>query len=67
MQLADFRFDLPAELIAQRPLDERADSRLLTVLRAEPAFAHRMFRDLPSLLRPRDVLVVNDTQVIKAR
>ena len=66
MQLADFRFELPDELIAQRPLTRRSDSRLLTI-RADGRFEHRAFRDIAALLQPGDVLVVNDTQVIKAR
>lgn len=66
MQLADFDFVLPDELIAQEPLAERDASRLLHVP-ASGAFAHRAVRELPSLLRPNDLLVFNDARVIPAR
>jgi S-adenosylmethionine:tRNA ribosyltransferase-isomerase len=61
----DFDFELPAELIAQHPLPERSASRLLDG--REPVPADRGFRDLPQLLEPGDLLVFNDTRVIKAR
>ena len=67
MKRSDFHFDLPAELIAQRPLPRRSDSRLLALARAGGAIADRAFRDLPALLRPGDLLVFNDTRVIPAR
>jgi S-adenosylmethionine:tRNA ribosyltransferase-isomerase len=63
--LADFDFVLPPELIAQHPLAERSASRLLDGREAEPV--DRIFRDLPGLLRAGDLLVFNDTRVIKAR
>jgi S-adenosylmethionine:tRNA ribosyltransferase-isomerase len=63
--LADFDFDLPPELIAQHPLPERSASRLLDGRGDIPA--DRVFRDLPALLAPGDLLVFNDTKVIKAR
>ncbi len=63
--LDDFDFDLPAALIAQHPAAERSASRLLDGRQALPA--HHVFRELPSLLEPGDLLVFNDTQVIKAR
>lgn len=63
--LSDFDFALPPELIAQHPAAERSASRLLDGLGAEPA--DRVFRELPTLLRPGDLLVFNDTKVIKAR
>jgi S-adenosylmethionine:tRNA ribosyltransferase-isomerase len=63
--LADFDFDLPPELIAQHPAPERSASRLLDGRGAAPA--DRIFRELPSLLAPGDLLVFNDTRVIKAR
>ena len=66
MQRSDFSFDLPAELIAQVPLPERAASRLLH-LDAAGAIADRRFRDLADLLHPGDLLVLNDTRVIPAR
>jgi S-adenosylmethionine:tRNA ribosyltransferase-isomerase len=63
----DFDFELPDELIAQRPLAERAASRLLVLERRAGAPVDRQFVDLPSLLRPDDLLVFNDTRVIPAR
>jgi S-adenosylmethionine:tRNA ribosyltransferase-isomerase len=66
MQVTDFDFDLPDELIAQFPPAVRGGSRLLHVA-ASGALADRLFRDLPALLRPDDLLVMNDTRVIKAR
>lgn len=66
MKVADFDFDLPDELIAQLPPAVRGGSRLLHV-NALGTLADRWFRDLPSLLRPNDLLVMNDTRVIKAR
>ena len=65
LRLADFDYTLPPELIAQHPAAERSASRLLDG-RAEP-FADRVFRELPALLNPGDLLVFNDTQVIPAR
>ncbi|NUZ04317.1 tRNA preQ1(34) S-adenosylmethionine ribosyltransferase-isomerase QueA [Piscinibacter koreensis] len=65
LTLSDFDFDLPPELIAQQPAAERTASRLLDGRGAEPV--DRRFRDLPGLLRTGDLLVVNDTRVIKAR
>src|SRR5919106_6156325 len=67
MRLEDFDFELPDELIAQAPLPERDASRLLVLDRRSGATAHRRFRDLPLLLRPGDLLVLNDTRVIPAR
>jgi S-adenosylmethionine:tRNA ribosyltransferase-isomerase len=64
--LSDFAFDLPAELIAQAPLPERSASRLL-VLEPQAGPQDRSMRDFPSLLRPDDLLVFNDTRVIAAR
>ena len=63
--LSDFDFDLPPELIAQHPSTERSASRLLDGRGDAPV--DRIFRDLPTLLAPGDLLVFNDTQVIKAR
>ncbi|MEQ1591805.1 MAG: tRNA preQ1(34) S-adenosylmethionine ribosyltransferase-isomerase QueA [Thiobacillaceae bacterium] len=65
MRVADFDFDLPDELIAQFPPAERGGSRLLHV--ADGNLHDRQFRDFPALLRPNDLLVLNDTRVIKAR
>jgi S-adenosylmethionine:tRNA ribosyltransferase-isomerase len=63
--LADFDFTLPGELIAQHPAPERSASRLLDGRGAVPV--DRVFRELPALLDPGDLLVFNDTRVIKAR
>ncbi|HMQ13139.1 MAG TPA: S-adenosylmethionine:tRNA ribosyltransferase-isomerase, partial [Candidatus Competibacter phosphatis] len=67
MRRQDFRFDLPPELIAQHPPTRRGDSRLLALDGATGVLADRMFRELPDLLRPGDLLVFNDTRVIPAR
>ena len=63
--LGDFDFALPPELIAQHPATERSASRLLDGTAKPPA--DRVFRELPTLLRAGDLLVFNDTQVVKAR
>ena len=65
LTLADFDFELPPELIAQHPAAERSASRLLDG--TGPVPADRVFRELPALLEPGDLLVFNDTRVIKAR
>src|SRR3984957_18576380 len=67
MQRTDFRFELPKELIAQRPSEVRSGSRLLTLDGPTGAFADRQFRDFPALLDRKDLLVFNDTRVIPAR
>ena len=67
MQLSDFAFDLPPELIAQAPLPERSASRLLVMGRVDGAPRDLTMRELPSLLQPGDLLVLNDTRVIAAR
>ena len=67
MKLSDFDYALPPELIAQQPATARTASRLLHLDGATGAYVDRMFGDLPSLLAPNDVLVFNDTKVIKAR
>jgi len=66
MQIADFDFDLPDDLIAQFPPAVRGGSRLLHV-EASGTLHDRWFSELPTLLRPDDLLVMNDTRVIKAR
>lgn len=66
-QLDDFAYDLPAELIAQEPSNVRHESRLMFVDRQNRKISHKQFSDLPELLTPGDVLVVNDTRVIPAR
>jgi S-adenosylmethionine:tRNA ribosyltransferase-isomerase len=67
LPLADFDFALPPERIAQEPLAERDAARLLVLERASGARSHRHVRDLPELLRPADLLVVNATRVEPAR
>ena len=67
MKKSDFWFDLPPELIAQTPLAERTDSRLLLLDKESGETAHAHFRDLPGFLRPGDRLVLNDTKVLPAR
>lgn len=66
-QISDYDYTLPRELIAQHPLSVRSDARLMVVDRAQQTIEHHHVRDLPELLRPRDLLVVNDTRVIPAR
>ncbi len=66
MRVADFDFELPESLIAQSPLATRDASRLLIVPR-EGELLHRTIRDLPTFVRPGDLLVVNDARVIPAR
>lgn len=67
MNVADFDFPLPDDLIAQDPPAERGRSRLLALDRATGAVSHHTFAELPSLLRAGDLLVVNDTRVFPAR
>jgi S-adenosylmethionine:tRNA ribosyltransferase-isomerase len=67
MNLADFQYRLPRNLIAQYPSRERDQSRLMVVDRDTGSLEHRTFRDLPEYLNEGDALVVNDTRVIKAK
>lgn len=67
MNVKDFNYDLPQELIAQDPLEDRASSRLLVLDKATGAIEHKVFRDILSYLRTGDCLVINDTKVIPAR
>ncbi len=67
MQLSDFNFDLPPDLIAQRPLVERTQSRLLCLNGAMGEWRDQQFAQLPALLNKDDLLVFNDTRVIPAR
>jgi len=67
MRLSDFDYELPPELIAQAPLPERARSRLLVVDGRDSCYEDRTFAELPELLEPGDLLVINDTRVIPAR
>jgi S-adenosylmethionine:tRNA ribosyltransferase-isomerase len=66
MQLSDFSFDLPDELIARYPLEQRSASRLLH-LDAEGQYHDHQFTDILDLLNEGDLLVLNDTKVMKAR
>jgi S-adenosylmethionine:tRNA ribosyltransferase-isomerase len=67
MQASEFDYSLPQELIAQYPTEERGASRLLVVDSASKSLTDSLFADLPTLLRPGDLLVFNDTRVIRAR
>jgi S-adenosylmethionine:tRNA ribosyltransferase-isomerase len=67
MYLDECDYELPADLIAQRPAPARDRARLLVVDRARQTITHAQVRDLPTLLTPQDVLVVNDTKVFPAR
>ncbi|MDA8441694.1 MAG: tRNA preQ1(34) S-adenosylmethionine ribosyltransferase-isomerase QueA [Peptococcaceae bacterium] len=67
MQLSDFDFDLPTELIAQYPVEPRDASRLMVVDRSAPEFIHARFSDIVDYLRSGDVLVLNNTRVLPAR
>ncbi|MCU0466562.1 MAG: tRNA preQ1(34) S-adenosylmethionine ribosyltransferase-isomerase QueA [Anaerolineae bacterium] len=68
MQLSDFDYDLPPELIAQTPAEPRDSSRLMVLNRATQTIeTHRLFRDIIELINPGDVLVINTTRVIPAR
>ncbi len=67
VKIRDFDYELPAELIAQEPLPERDASRLLVLDRETGAIRHQFFRDLPDLLAPGDLLVVNRSRVFPAR
>ena len=67
MRLSDFDYDLPHELIAQRPLERRDQSRLMVVHRATGQIEHRRFAELVDYLHPSDLLVLNDSKVIPAR
>ena len=67
MKTSDFYYDLPEELIAQDPLEDRSSSRLLVLDRKTGEREHRVFRELVEFLNPGDCLVVNNTRVIPAR
>lgn len=67
MALSDYDFPLPADRIAQAPLAERDASRLLVLDRRTGAVVHHLYSELPDLLRPGDLLVLNDTRVVPAR
>ena len=67
MKTSDFSYELPPELIAQTPIERRDGSRLMTLDRRTGETGHRRFYDLPSLLRPGDCLIMNDSRVLPAR
>jgi S-adenosylmethionine:tRNA ribosyltransferase-isomerase len=67
IRIDEFDYELPPALIAQEPCAERDHSRLLQVRRGGDVLSHRQFRDLPALLDPGDLLVLNDTRVVPAR
>lgn len=67
MKTSDFYFDLPQELIAQDPLEDRSSSRLLILDRKTGEIRHEIFKNIVQYLNPGDCLVVNDTKVIPAR
>lgn len=67
MNVADFDFDLPRELIAQFPCQERTASRLLCLDKNSGALKHQQFSDIVSYIKPNDLLIFNDTRVIPAR
>src|SRR5919109_3436260 len=67
MNLSELDYQLPPELIAQRPLERRDDSRLLVYERASGQVRHRRFAELPEELEPDELVVVNDSRVIPAR
>ena len=67
MNLHDFYYDLPQELIAQDPLSDRSSSRLMVLDKNTGEIEHKIFRDIVDYLNPGDCLVINDTKVIPAR
>lgn len=67
MNIEDFNYDLPAELIAQTPLQNRSDSKLLVLDKDTGSIAHHHFKEITSYLKKGDVLVLNDTKVLPAR
>src|SRR2546421_5122166 len=66
-RLSDYDYDLPRELIAQRPLEHREDSRMMVLDRARQTIQNRQFRELKTFLQRGDLLVLNDTRVLPAR
>jgi S-adenosylmethionine:tRNA ribosyltransferase-isomerase len=66
-RLSDYDYVLPRELIAQRPLERREDSRMMVLHRAEKKIEHRQFGELKMFLQPGDLVVLNDTRVLAAR
>ena len=66
-RLSDYQYDLPPELIADRPAPRREESRMMVLDRASGSLGHRNFSDITSFLKPSDLLVLNDSRVIPAR
>lgn len=67
MKKSDFYYDLPQELIAQSPAEQRDMSRLMVVDKKSGRIEHRIFHDFPSFIKPGDCLILNDTRVLPAR
>ncbi|HEY8961572.1 MAG TPA: tRNA preQ1(34) S-adenosylmethionine ribosyltransferase-isomerase QueA [Luteolibacter sp.] len=67
LRTADFHYDLPPELIADRPLERRSDSRMMVIDRAKGTLEHKRFTDFESYLRSDDLVMLNNTRVIPAR
>ncbi|MDD6858555.1 MAG: S-adenosylmethionine:tRNA ribosyltransferase-isomerase, partial [Lachnospiraceae bacterium] len=67
MKLHDFYYDLPQELIAQDPLEDRASSRLMLLDKNNGNIKHEVFHNIVNYIKPGDCLVINDTKVIPAR
>ncbi len=67
MKLSDYDYDLPAELIAQKPLEARDDSRLMVLPAETGTILHKQFYDLPGFFKEGDLIVINNTQVFPAR
>ncbi len=67
MFISDFNFELPEHLIAQAPLENRQDARMLALDRASRSFYDKRFTDLPGFLKEGDILALNDTKVFPAR
>jgi len=67
MQLSDFHYDLPDELIARYPLPSRSTSRLLRLQKNSSQISHHQFFNIVDFLKPNDILVLNNTKVLKAR
>ena len=67
MKLSQFKFDVPQDLVAQYPLDNRDESRMMVVHRETGEIEHKQFRDLIDYFDEGDVMVMNDTRVFPAR
>ena len=66
-EVANYEYELPSHLIAQQPVQNRVDARLMVVDRVRGSIEHLHIRDLPELIRPGDLLVLNNSKVIPAR